>query len=368
MCGLFAGMSDGRGLLGRETIDRLGAVSLTWLQDGAGEVLLVRAVWVMLGLENKTAAINVWFAGFSLETAVEEVTTIELDSGFLGQDFHEAPAGRLMHRGGEGHLALFVALVEYEIVVVAEAELELLILLANVPAYCFGGGEIKGSALDRAQFPGGDEALVHGREVICVEVELMVKNSAIAFTGEVEVGVLCQVDRSGLVRGGVVVDDDLVVIGERVAHFDLEVAGVAFLPVLGKVAEFHPAETVAGDGFGIPDDFVKTDYSAMKVVDPVVGGETVFLPIDGEFAFGNAVAVAADHGTEVRFVHGVDVVFNTAVAQGDVFHLAIAVGNDDGGDDGTIVGDTYLHAVFVFERIDFDGIKVRLLHCRRSSE
>ena len=74
--------------------------------------------------------------------------------------------------------------------------------------------------------------------------------------------------------------------------------------------------------------------AAVQVVGAVVDGEVVFLAVQREVAFTNAVAVTAYEGGE-EGLGRIDAVVDVVVSLNDVSHLTFAVGHHDG----------YLHAV-----------------------
>ena len=74
--------------------------------------------------------------------------------------------------------------------------------------------------------------------------------------------------------------------------FDVELAGIAFFAVGAGVASARARPSAHRPG--LPDDFVEALDAAVEVVGGVVGGEGVFLAVEGELALGDAVAVAAD--------------------------------------------------------------------------
>ena len=63
----------------------------------------------------------------------------------------------------------------------------------------------------------------------------MVQN--VAPTREIEVGVIGQVDRRGLVGRRFVVDPQFVVVREGIGHLDVEISRVTLLAVLAEIAE-----------------------------------------------------------------------------------------------------------------------------------
>ena len=65
----------------------------------------------------------------------------------------------------------------------------------------------------------------------------MIENVAVAFALQIEITVLAHVDRSGLVRCSLVVDDEFVRIRQSVTDCDFKIAGEPFLSVLTEVRE-----------------------------------------------------------------------------------------------------------------------------------
>ena len=116
--------------------------------------------------------------------------------------------------------------------VVAFAELDLLIVGIDARADGGGLGEIERRAGDGLQFAGGDQVGVHGGEAVGIDHDFVAQDVAFALAGEVEVGVVGQVDDGRLVGGGGVVDLELVLRGERVDHLRVRVPGKPSSPSL----------------------------------------------------------------------------------------------------------------------------------------
>ena len=163
--------------------------------------------------------------------------------------------------------------------VIPATKLELLIFLVDVLPYRFFDGKIKRGLFDGSYLSSGNEGLIHRRVVVCVEVHDMVENGSATLTGEVEVGMVRQVHGCRLVRGGLVFDDDLIIIGEFIGHLASQVSRVSFFAVLGEIAEFQPREIFSLNGFRVPDDLIETDDSAVKVVGIIVFGQRIRLTI-----------------------------------------------------------------------------------------
>lgn len=189
----------------------------------------VGGVGVVLGLHDYGSAVGVGDGVFAEDFAVEEVAYVELEAGFVGVDFHGDACGGGDDAGGyEGGVA---GGVEDEVVVVAEAVAQLLVVGVDVTAYGFGGAEIEGGAFDGAYLAAGHERAVDGREGVGVDVDFVAENVAGEVAGEVEVGVVGEIEHGGTVGCGRVVDGEGCVGAEGVGDAHVDVAGVAGVAV-----------------------------------------------------------------------------------------------------------------------------------------
>ena len=213
--------------------------------------------------------------------------------------------------------------------------------------------EVERRAGDAGQLAGRDQALHDRRVAVGVDLHHVAVDGADALAGEVEVGVLRDVDRRRLVGLRVVVDDQRVGVGERVGHRQLQRAGVALVAVLAGQRELQRGAVGALDRRRRPHQLVEALEPAVQRVDAVVGGELVGLAVERERRAADAIAVAADDGAEVRRV--LHVVLDAVVAEDDVAERAGLVRHLQRHDDGAVVGDPHLDAVRVGQRVEIDG-------------
>ena len=61
----------------------------------------------------------------------------------------------------------------------------------------------------------------------------------------------------------------------------------------------------------------------------VVLQERIGLAVQRKFTLRNTITVAANDGSEVRFIDSVDIVFHTVVAKCHIGSLPVSVGNDN---------------------------------------
>src|SRR4029453_17181290 len=93
------------------------------------------------------------------------------------------------------------------------------------------GPEGERGALHRREFPGRNQRVVYRRVAVCVDKQFVAEDVPGAVTGQIEVAVLRQVDRRGLVGRGLVVHDQRVRVRERVGDAPLQRSWIPFLAV-----------------------------------------------------------------------------------------------------------------------------------------
>src|SRR5439155_16312492 len=113
-------------------------------------------------------------------------------------------------------------------------------------------GEVKRGSQDRLDLPSRDERLV-GRGVPGGgDHHLMVEDRAKVVAGEVEVTVVGEVDRRHPVRGRLVVEAQLITVGEGAGDRNGEVAGIALLAVRAGARQTNRVAESGVNGRGAP--------------------------------------------------------------------------------------------------------------------
>ena len=119
--------------------------------------------------------------------------------------------------------------------VVTTAEFELLIVLADARANRGGIAKIKGSIIDRFQLSGRNQSGIDGCEFVRENLDLMVKNIAVA--REIEVRMLREIKNGIFVCASFVFQSQSIVAHERISCNDGEIAGITFLAVFACIAQ-----------------------------------------------------------------------------------------------------------------------------------
>src|SRR6476620_9648059 len=321
-------------LVDGEGVGRCFAELLAGAEDGRREVGLVGRVREVLGLEAEAVALAVGAAGCADERAGQEIAGVELDARLGGTDFEAAPGCRLADNRGEDLRAVAGRRAGDDVVVVvAVAERELWVVVADAGADRVRGAEVEGCAIDRGDLAGRDQSLVGRGEMVGVEGQLVAEDRAGAFACEVEIGVVGQVDDGRRVGGGAVVDAERAGGGQTVGDVDCEVARVALLAIRAGPGEADSDGIGLADLSGGPDVLVEAADAAVERIWAVVERDLDSCAVDREPAAGDPVGVAADEGAEVGLAVVLDVVVEGGKAESDVGDSAGAVGNADGLDD-----------------------------------
>ena len=161
-----------------------------------------------------------------------------------------------------------------------------------------------------------------------------------------------QVDDGLLVGCSHVFDVQLVVIVELLDDGDPDFARKSFLAVGTDIFQ-HQRLVVHLQG--VPDLCVESFLSPVQTVGAVVDGQLVFLAMELETSFADAVAIAADKRGKVGLGR-IDDILYVVVALDDIGPYAILVRYHNGNDCASIVGDGHLVALVVPQ-----NEKIRLL-------
>ena len=205
---------------------------------------------------------------------------------------------------------------------------------------------------------GRDQRRVDRRVAVGVQPQLVVLDRPGALAGQVEVGVVGQVDVGRLVGRGGVVHLQPVAVVERVDHGHRQRAGEAALAVGARAGQPHARRSSSVlTGCRRPDDLVEALEPAVQRVRAVVGVERVGDAVERELRAADAVAVAADDRAEVRVglrVGLARVAGDGVEAERDVGLAPAPVGHDELLDDAAVGEDRHRHAARVAQRVAVD--------------
>ena len=140
----------------------------------------------------------------------------------------------------------------------------------------------------------------------------------------------------------------LVFVGKGIGYPYFHLAGEAFLPIGRRVLQYDGMVVYLD---GVPHLCIEAFLSSVQRIGSVVDSDAGFLAVQLEASSGNAVAVAADEGGEIRF-RGADDVLDVVVSLYDVRQIAVSVGNHDGDDGPAVVGDGNFVAPGVSEYVE----------------
>ncbi len=294
----------------------------------------------------------VFLAALTDVGAVEIVPGVELDTRLRGQDLEQTTGARVIERRGQRQGV--VLRVEAIVVVVATGVPIGWGKLGDPGADLHRLGEIHHRILDRLDLAGGYPAAIDRGVVIRGDHQLVVENRSAAGTGQVEVGVMGQVDRRGLVGLGPIADDQLVGVGELVDDPDVKVAGIALLPIGTLVGAKEHGGPGPLDGLDLPVSLIESLDTTVQVVSAIVLRQGVLLVADLELTARDPVRDPAGGGAKIGMAR--QVAFEGIEAKHHILELPIAAGNMQLRQQRTVGHDLRRNAVLVHHRVELDGI------------
>ena len=280
------------------------------------------AARIVLGLQGKAAVLAQGFAALARGGAVlQKVAGVQLDARLGGVQLH-ADAGLIAGSPCADALAGAAGTVDDIAVVVAaahhgglgEAGVDLL-------ADGLTCGKVHGGVRHRQDVAGGAGGIVALQIAGSVDAQLLVQHIAAAV--QIEVAVVGQVYKGVGVRGHPVVHAEGVVVGEGIAHRDLQRAGKAVLAV--GAYGFHQQ--------GVAEVFHLIDFpgkAAVQMVLAAVFFQLVGLAAQGKDGVFNAVGIAPHKSTAAGATGRGEVVFVICHGVVTQHHIHRAVfGRDD---------------------------------------
>ena len=150
-------------LLGRELVNRLGLVGVAGFEQRRCKGRFVGRIREVLRLKAESAAAAEHLSVAS-ERAVQEVASVELESGFHRVNFEHAAGRGFVCGGRQGEGAVRGA--ERPVVVVAVTQLDLRIIVLDVRTDGRGLGEVHGRARHVDQLAGRNQRAVDFGELV----------------------------------------------------------------------------------------------------------------------------------------------------------------------------------------------------------
>ena len=210
------------------------------------------------------------------------------------------------------------------------------------------GGEVERRARHRDDLARRNQGFVHRGHEIGVKQQLVFEDIGALARRQVEVGMLRQVHRGGRVGDRPIVDQQFIVVGERIGHPRRQAPRVSLFPRRALVSETSAGAILANPGFECPEHLVEAADPSVQVVVAVVPRQFVAHAVEFEAAAGDAVGVAADDRAEVGAVPQITVEVDEA--EGDIAGGSGAVRDPQGANDRPVGDDLDFESLPVAER------------------
>src|SRR4051812_28153061 len=327
------------GGLYREVIHRPRTQLVSWLENRRCELCPVRRVGEVLRLE-RHSAVPAIDAPLLADDAPETIRRIQLQPRLGGVDLQHSTGHRLVQPRRE-HGIRSAAALQYEVVIVAAGEANLFVIRRDTLSDRVRLAKVERRPRDRAQLAGGNECTVGWREPRRIQGQAMAEDVPAVVAGEIEVAVLREADWRRAVGCRDVVDDERILIGERVRDADLQVSRETVVAIRALERE-RDERFIVADCLRRPEAAVEGIRTAMELVAPIVRGKLVRLAIDRESCAADPVRITTDQRADEIAI--VQIVVERIVAKHDVLELAVAIWGSERDDDTAERQDARLHA------------------------
>ncbi len=299
----------------------------------------------MLGLEADGVGLPVEPSGVAGDAAVERVAGVDLHARLRRVDLHRSSRRRVAHPRRQRQPIVALGPVDHVVVVDPPGDDDFRRRsVAQRIDDRMRLGIVERRPGDRGQLAGRDLPLVGGGVAAGVDEQYVLLDGAAALACQVEVAVVGEVVDGRRVGRDRVVEPQGVVGRQAVFDGGGQRAGEAFLAVRADAGEADADGVALVDRLGLPVVVIEAAVAAVEGELALVGRHLDGAAVELEAATGDAIAVAADDGAEVRVL--CEVALDVAEAEDDVGGGAVAAGDmellddrapgEDGGGNGAV--------------------------------
>ena len=221
---------------------------------------------------------QILLAAVANERSVEEVARVELHARFGRPNLHQPSGVRFIYRHRLAQSAGFA--IEHEVVVIAAAVLDLLIVCADARADRRRLAEVKRRSLDRRKLARRNESLVHRRVSPSIDLDAVIQNVTRVLTAKIEVGVIRDVVNRSRIRLDRIVDAQGVLRCDGVLHRNREFARITLFSIWADQLKGERRVLVRRLREHRPNSLVKPLLAAVEVILAVVDRELIVLAVE----------------------------------------------------------------------------------------
>ena len=282
----------------------------------------------------------------------QPVAGVKLYAGLRGVNRQCSARNGFLADGGQREFA-FLRFVQTEGVVVSGSVLGLFAIGIDTVPHTGWLSEIERCSLHGGFLAERNRNPVNRTIAVGIDIQDVILHRGCHFlnTGQIEESMIRKVADCRFAGSSLIVDPELIVVGQTVGHLHFQFSGESLLAVGRCIAEH---QCLGIRLFALPHSGMKA-FASVQTVGSLTHRHLVFLSVQHETGAGDTVAVATDGCSQerLRTVHHAPDVFHP---QHDIRPPAFAVGHHDRRYNAAIVGDTHLSSLFVRQ-----NTQVRLL-------
>ena len=102
-----------------------------------------------------------------------------------------------------------------------------------------------------------------------------------------------------LVRGRFELDGQFIIVVQHVSRFDGQLSRVAFFAIRTRISENHTDGIIGLNDLTVPDHFVKTFETTVKVIFPIILGQRVRLSFELKLTIRDSIAITTHRRAEI---------------------------------------------------------------------
>ena len=163
-------------------------------------------------------------------------------------------------------------------------------------------GEIHRSSFHHGTLSRGNQSGIGCQIMIGVNLQFVIENRFREIAAEVPISMVHDIYRSGRISAGFDMKSELVLLGQPIAHHNIEIPRIAFLAIDGTIGQTHSFRSFSADSLPFPKRLIEPLLPAMQMTWNtarfVVGSQRVFSTIQSKFPARNTISKPSHGGTE----------------------------------------------------------------------
>ena len=219
--------------------------------------------------------------------------------------------------------------------------------------------EVKGRTFHHADLSCRNRRLVYRQIVVSIDFadHVFYRRRRVCRSCQREIAVAGQVYNRLLIGCCRIINDQFIIIRQRIHHRSRQFAREAFLIVRRNVTQ---DEAVLVYLFRLPNASVETRRPAVQMVFAVIDGQMIFFSVQAKAPFSYTVGIAAHERTQERLIR-VQVILEFIVSLYNIGKVALVIRSHNRNDCSPIIRYGHFQAVLIGKKVEVYGFPADFL-------